>query len=78
VGLLGNADDDVRKVGFLCAGVALVRIGQVVVDFPVRDDDAAFNFAVAQAGEDDLLADFLAELDPGDAITFEHGSEFGK
>ncbi len=51
------------------------EVRQVVVDLAIGNHDAALHFAFAQAREDDLLANLLAELGPGDAVLFQRRAE---
>ena len=57
-------------------GIApLIRIRQVIVDFAVGYQNAAFHLAFAQARQCDFVANLLAKLGPADAIPLERRAE---
>ena len=59
--------------------VAAGRIAaQKVVDFPLGNDDLAFDLALADAGNGDFLADFLAETGEGNPVTLQGIAELGQ
>ena len=74
--VLGQAQQDVGDQQFALAGFGLGRVGQVVVDFRVGDDDAAVDLALAQSRNEDFLAQILAEALPGKAIAAQGLTQF--
>ena len=77
-GLLRDANHNVRKCDFSAGSRFLIRVRQIVVDLTLGNDDAVFDFPVAQARKRDFLAYFLAELDPGHTVFFECSAELGQ
>ena len=63
-----------RQLVFL-AGPGVLLVCQVVVDFAVRNDQLAIDFALAQANHGDLVADFLAEAGISHAILLQRLTE---
>ena len=73
---LGGAEQDVGEV-VLFLPDHVFGIGEEVIHLGVGNDDPAFHFALTHAGQEDLVADFLAEAIPGDSVPLEGLAEVG-